>query len=249
MKKNIFLNIIFIVILIFIGFLILKDNFLNNFLVKNGFKLENFAIQNRKILSQKKIFEIAIQNIVDIENISIFDINLNKVYQNLINSNLFDFVIVKRIFPNTIQIYIEEKEPFAFLHKENDNSIYLIDKNGTEIDKFLNINNLRVKNLVHLFGINANIYIKKFIEKLEDFKKVNHIIYLQIQDKIIGLIYIENRRWDLIFENGLIVKMPEEITNQTLELLENFLIKNENNLIKSLDLRDKKKIYIQYNEN
>lgn len=254
MKKYLFKLIIISLLSIIVFFSYFNLKIIDNILIQAGFKFENFIILNRQIFSQKKIFEVATKGI-DLENTekaSLFFIDIQKIFNNLIESNLFELVVVKKVFPSTIQIYIEEKKPFALFHQEND--IFLIDDQGSIISKDLDIlnNNMSIKNeqlsYIHLFGVNANLYARSFFYQLNNYIKQNNINYSLIQQKLIGLSLIENRRWDLIFNDGLIVKMPTSINDKMFILLEKFLLQYSTTKIQFLDLRDEKKIYIKYRD-
>ena len=77
-------------------------------------------------------------------------------------------------------------------------------------------------------------------------------IYNNITNKIFKIVRINNRRWNLILKNNIVVKLPEEDENMLLvwKTLDDLLsLKNfEENLL-YIDLRVQNKVYLQYTDN
>ncbi|MDC0228121.1 FtsQ-type POTRA domain-containing protein, partial [Alphaproteobacteria bacterium] len=165
---------------------------LNNFLINKGFILEKVEIFGIKNLPRDNILKI-----VHAQNTSnIFNINLLKLHNELSLNTWVNSLHIERVLPNTIKIDIKEKQPIAILQNEKGNS--LITKQGKIISNS-NIN--KFKNDLPIIcgdGSNKNAYsILKIMEKNKDFSK--HIWSLN---------YINKRRWNLHFNQGLIILLP-----------------------------------------
>jgi len=95
--------------------------------------LDYFKIQHINISGHKKY---GLEKIVSLSKIqggtSIFSADLRKISQNLESNSWIYKSVVKRKFPNTIEIAIEEYDPIAIVKLDN---YYLIDNNGTLFKK------------------------------------------------------------------------------------------------------------------
>ena len=236
-KKNyIHHNIIFLAIFITLLFTIFLNQIdhtkeiktFNNFLIKNGFIVEHIKIMGIKNISKKTVFEI-----VNSENQSnIFNVNLSNIYNKLSVNDWVEDLHVERVLPNTIKIYIKEKQPLGIWQYEMGNK--LITKFG-EIILSANVNKFK-NNLPIIHGNNANknaYSILKILETNKDFAK-----------NIWSLTYINNRRWNLHFNQGIIVLLPSKgvlkAWNKIINLHINYDVLNLG--LTELDLRNTDKI-------
>jgi len=91
--------------------------------------LDYFKIQHINIYGHKKY---TLEKIVSLSKIqggtSIFSADLRKISQNLESNSWISRSVVKRKFPNTIEIAIKEYDPIAIVKLDD---YYLMDKNGT----------------------------------------------------------------------------------------------------------------------
>ena len=224
---------IFIISLLFTTFLNNIDfekysKLLNNFLIKNG-----FTINNIQILGIKNIPKETIIKIVNNENKSnIFNVNLLNIYNNLRNNDWVKELYIERVLPNTIKISIIEKEAIGIWQYEMSNK--LITKNG-EIISTANINKFKI-DLPIIHGNDANKNANSILKILETNKVLTKNIW--------SLDYINNRRWNLHFKQGIIVLLPSEgvlrAWNEIIKLQKNYDVLNLG--LTELDLRNPNKI-------
>ena len=201
---------------------------LNNFLIKNG-----FTINNIQILGIKNIPKETIIKIVNNENKSnILNVNLLNIYNNLRNNDWVEELYIERVLPNTIKISIIEKEAIGIWQYEMSNK--LITKNG-EIISTANINKFKI-DLPIIHGNNANKNANSILKILETNKVLTKNIW--------SLDYINNRRWNLHFKQGIIVLLPSEgvlrAWNEIIKLQKNYDVLNLG--LTELDLRNPNKI-------
>ena len=201
---------------------------LNNFLIKNG-----FTINNIQILGIKNIPKETIIKIVNNENKSnILNVNLLNIYNNLRKNDWVEELYIERVLPNTIKISIIEKEAIGIWQYEMSNK--LITKNG-EIISTANINKFKI-DLPIIHGNDANKNAN-FILKILETNKV-------LTKNIWSLDYINNRRWNLHFKQGIIVLLPSEgvlrAWNEIIKLQKNYDVLNLG--LTELDLRNPNKI-------
>ena len=184
------------------------NNSINNFKFR---KIENYKIfgldqkSNKIILNKFK--ELSSENIFFIDK---------KEIEKLFNSNsLVERYVVFKKYPSTINIKIEKTN---FLAKINDNGkIFLIGSNSklTPIDSGYN-------ELPYIFGKPSIDEFLKFKKKI-DKSKFSY-------DQINNLFYFQSKRWDLKLHDNILLKLPENLTLETLnsvyEFLENYNGKN-----------------------
>ncbi len=188
-------------------------------------KVKNINIFGLDEDDQKKI----LNNFNELDLKSIFLIN-KKNFQHIIETNSLveEYNVIKK-YPYSIDINIKRTN---FIARININGkFFLIGNNG----KLSNNKNLK-KQLPYIFG---NPEIKEVLE-LKKIIDQSNIKYSQIE----SLYYFKSNRWDLKFNNKIIVKLPENIKKETLDKISVFLenIKLDNK--KVVDVRVKNQIII-----
>jgi len=224
---------------------IIYSRFLSNLQLNNF----NFSVININGINRVKKQEI-IDIIKNFDDGKSFMINKNlsdsqaiPLAQNLIDeikSKILwiDKITIKRIMPDTINIEVIEYKPFA-IWLDNDKK-FIIDKDGNPVP-FLDEyeSNEEFKNMIILSGKNANKNVKSLFNILS--------IDAELSKEIYSANWVGNRRWDVRFFDGLLVKLPEDNIAEAWEnLLKLYELSDIDKSIKSIDLRVSGKIYIQY---
>ena len=202
-SKNIFYKSILIVLLVFLisPYLFSKsDNFINwskfdffdKLFIKNGFIIKNFEISGIKNLSKKDIIKI----VRPFNNTNIFNIDIQKIHKEISKNTWVNETSIQLIYPDTIKIFLKEKEPIAIWQNKYGNN--LITKNGeiileNKLDVFKN-------NLPIIIGNNAHKNISSIL------KIIN--IYENFAKNIWSLTFVNERRWDIHFNQGLTIRLP-----------------------------------------
>ena len=205
-----------------------KFEFLNKLLMNNGFIIKNIEIKGANRLNKKYILKI----INAYKHVNIFSLNLEKIHQDIKKITWIKEGSVKIVYPDTIKIFLTEKEPIAILQNKDKNN--LITKDG-EIIFEKNINNLKYS-LPIIIGKNANQKIYSILEIL----KINK----DVADNIWSLTFVNERRWDIHFNQGLTIRLPSKNVQQAwvkfVSLHENFNILNLG--LTEIDLRNPNQI-------
>ena len=200
----------------------------NQFLIKNGFKIENVLITGTLNLSDNYI-----RDIIEIHNDeNIFNIDLSSIYNKIKQNSWVKEVSIERVLPNIIKIKIIENEPIAIWQNKEDNK--LITANGDIIFDG-NVNDFKndfpiikgKKSVENIFSI------LKILKTNQNFSK-----------NIWSLTFINERRWDLHFNQGLVVRLPSKNINKAWQKLIK-LHKDYNVLnlrLTEIDLRNPKQI-------
>lgn len=161
--------------------------------------------------------------------------NIDKLIKIIKGNNKWvDSIHIFRTLPNKINIKITEYRPFA-AWKDSD-KLYVVDTNG---------NKIRVKNLEEfdelliISGKDAYLYVKSLFNLM--------VINPDISSMIYSATWVGNRRWDLRFDNGVLVKLPStKISQSWNELVKLYKTEGAFFNLKVIDLRVKDKIYLEY---
>ena len=213
-------------ILIYLFILILFSTISN--ISINNFKFGEIQKINISGL-EKKNNKILLNKVNDLNLGNIFFVNKNEI-EELINSNslIERFVIFKK-YPSTININIERT---IFLAKINENGKnFLVGSNGklTFIDSGYN-------ELPYIFGkakIRDFFKLKKTIDK-------SKFSYSQIQN----MYFYPSKRWDLKLKDNILLKLPNNLTQEILDHLYEFLEYYTGEDLTIVDARLKNKIIL-----
>ena len=232
------LSFLLLFILFFCGFYFLdslsKDYIINKlkpsnqFLINNGFKIENVLITGTRNLSNNYI-----KDIIEIyKDGSIFNIDLSSIYNKIKQNSWVKEVSIERVLPNIIKIKILENQPIAIWQNKKDNK--LIAANGDIIFDG-NVNDFK-----NDFPIIKGNKSKENISSILEILETNQNFY----ENIWSLTFINERRWDLHFNQGLVVRLPSKDIKKAWEKIIK-LQKNYNVLnlrLTEIDLRNPKQI-------
>ena len=188
--------------------------------LKDKFSLKEITISG---ISQyeKKMIESELNNF---RNTNIFKLNKNKILESINKFNFLENIYINKIIPSTINIDLSRT---SILGKTLiDGEIFFIGKNG----KLINSHQIFENNKIPMvFG--------KF--KMQEFLKIYNILnshHLEVA-QIEKYYYFKNRRWDLLFSNGIKLKLPSKKIEDSVKIYKQ-LLDNDNLInIKTIDLR------------
>lgn len=161
---------------------------------------------------------------------SIFTLSTTKLSNNLRKIGWIKQFNIQKILPNIIKITINERQPVALY--AHDGKYTIIDKEGYFLED--------VKHnpqLILISGKNAN---SAFINIYDELNK-----YPKLKLNIKNFDYISNRRWNIILNNNLIIKLPDTNIPNVFPIL-NKLLKNSKvkNQVTCIDLRIPNNVYL-----
>ncbi len=145
-------------------------------------------------------------------------------------------IVITRSMPRTINIVIDEYEPFAIW--EDGGKKYVTDKEGNvvlvnDIEEF--------KHLVILSGKGANTHAKSLFNIFAIDPALSRRVY--------SATWLGGRRWDIRFDNGLLIKLPEDnISDAWDSLIKIYNMPGSIVGLDIIDLRIEGKIYLQYRD-
>jgi cell division protein FtsQ len=135
---------------------------------------------------------------------------------------------VRRRYPDDISVSVVEKMPFALWQAPN--GVYVIERSGGVItnkgmDEF--------SKLPHFVGLGAPVAGSELIDALTPHRAV--------AARVRAMERVGERRWNLILDDGVVVKLPEKDWQQELGVLEHLIVDNGilERDISEIDLRSK----------
>ena len=208
-------------ILIYLLFLFILSSIFNQELKKffiNNFLVNKLDYNNLKLNIQ--LNEIIGQNILTL--------NKNEIISFIDNYPILHSFQINKIYPNSLKIDFIETDIIAKFYK--DGELFYLGEN----EKFFLINdkNIDVPIIKGFFEINnANNFLKLLKKSDLDLKS------------IASLISYPSERWDIVFKNNIIIKLP---INSDLKLIETakLVLLNPEIEKKVIDLRIKNKMIL-----
>ena len=226
--KYLLILLVVIISIIFINFFkngIIKEELTSNFI--NLFYINNIEIIGRDRSSKKILSEV----LRPYENKSLVSINLKNIQSEIEKIAWIKDVIVRKVYPETLSISIEEYSPSAVWKRGSEH--YILDEYGFRIEK---IKSNEFQNYFQIKGMGADKKLKNLLDKLHNFP--------DILNQIDHANFVSRRRWDLHYKNGARILLPENNITESLSLLDSYIKKNK--LIekghKKIDLRVEGKI-------
>ncbi len=147
-------------------------------------------------------------------------------------------VIISRNLPNDLVVKIEEHKPFAIWQDQQKK--YVINKDGQKIIEIGDIEEF--PDLLILSGKQANINTQSLFNML--------VTDIDVGNNIYSATWVGLRRWDIRFNNNVLVKFPESNLDRAWKrLVEIYNMPGSMIDLKIIDLRVENKIYLEYNDN
>lgn len=113
---------------------------------------------------------------------------------------------VRKIYPDTLQIQIEERKPFAIW--QHGSELSLVEESGRVIAPY---RGGRHAMLPLVIGLGAPQAAPAFIARIKG--------HPELASRVKGYIRVAERRWDIRLENGVTVKFPESGEDRAIDQL------------------------------
>ena len=179
-------------------------------------------------LSERKNLEI-LNNLNNFLYKSIFVINKDEIKKILKKQNIIQEFNITKIYPSTLNIKIK---PTKFIARVSNNGQYLVGANGKLIK-----NNNNNELLPYIFGEFNSLDFLSFKQNIE--KSIFSF------SSIKTLYFFPSRRWDILTDNDILIKLPKEHMVVSLNLSKNLIDNNNFKDNKFIDLRVKNHLVIK----
>jgi len=218
-------KIYFYLVLLLILLSIHNLNLVNN--INNFFKIKKIIL----ISNIEEALNQEISNSLDkYYSRNIFSLDSGDIKTMLDKFNIISEYKIKKEYPSVIKINLIETKILAY-YLENNQKIY-VGENGKKIRKKQIVSN-------DLPIIEGEVDIKKFLK----LKKALINNGFKLNDFII-FYFNKSNRWDLVYNNQIIVKLPIDEINYSISLFKDIIESSNIDEIKIIDLRIKNRIVL-----
>jgi cell division protein FtsQ len=157
---------------------------------------------------------------------SIFDVDPRRARENLRKLNWIADARISRQFPDVVLVHVVERTPFALW--QNQQGLYAVDRDGNAIAP---VDPARFRKLPFFVG-DAPAGASELVGAIRAHRAV--------AARTRAMQRVEGRRWNLIFDDGVVVKLPEDDWQREIAALEQLIVEKGvlERDISEIDLRD-----------
>ncbi len=143
---------------------------------------------------------------------SIFGVDPQTARQNLLTLDWVEDATISIRYPDSVSVYIIEKTPFALW--QSNHGLYAVDRDGKPIAI---VEAARFKHLPLFFG-EAPTDASDLVEAIGTHRAV--------AARVKAMQRVSGRRWNLVLDDGVLVKLPEDNWARELGTLERLIVDN-----------------------
>ncbi|TIN60884.1 MAG: cell division protein FtsQ/DivIB, partial [Mesorhizobium sp.] len=163
-----------------------------------------FAVDQIKVVGNRQTSEIDILDRLGLDGwTSLIGFDAEAARERIATLPWVEVAAVRKIYPHTLEVRVEEREPFALWQQGN--SLSVIERSGEVIAPF---SGGKQALLPLIIGTGAPAKAPDFLERIKR--------YPELAARVKGYIRVGERRWDLKLENGITVKLPEDGEDQAI---------------------------------
>ncbi|MGE0284224.1 MAG: cell division protein FtsQ/DivIB [Rhizobiaceae bacterium] len=176
--------------------------------VQNITARTGFAVDQIKVVGNRETSEIDVLERLELDGwTSLIGMNADAARDRIAALPWVGAVSVRKTYPNAIEVKLDERQPFAIWQRNAE--LTVIEPSGKIIAPY---RPGRLAGLPVVVGEGAETAAAAFVAKVEQFPDVakRATVYLRVAE----------RRWDIEFDSGVVVKLPEFGAEQALADLE-----------------------------
>lgn len=167
-----------------------------------GFDVHSVTISGQHYMRERDILDI----LGLAPGVSLVTFDVGKAHEALLREPLIESASVRKVYPGKLQIELAERVPFAVWQRGQ--VVSVIDRNGLVLGDF---DRQIHGSLPFLVGHGAQRKGAEFMATLGAFPA--------IESRVRASMLRSERRWDILLDNGITVKLPEEGTREALARL------------------------------
>jgi cell division protein FtsQ len=198
-----------------------------------GFRITSVAINGRKQLSQDEVLAIGGVN----GRSSLLFLDAAAVREKLKADAWISDATVLKLYPGQLRIDITERAPFALW--QHDGRLFVVSEDGAVLQNYVPDRLLKLPLVV---GKGAATRARDFLALLARYPQVRAVTK--------AAIFVGERRWNLLLNGGLDVRLPENDVSNALASLSN-LDRDEHLFSKdivAIDLRLPDRLFVQLSD-
>ncbi|TPI59503.1 MULTISPECIES: cell division protein FtsQ/DivIB [unclassified Mesorhizobium] len=163
-----------------------------------------FAVDQIKVVGNRQTSEIDVLDRLGLDGwTSLIGFDAEAARERIATLPWVEGAAVRKIYPHTLEVRIEERQPFALWQQGT--SVSVIERSGEMIAPF---SGGKQALLPLIIGTGAPAMAPAFLAKIER--------YPALAARVKGYIRVGERRWDLRLENGITIKLPEDGEDQAI---------------------------------
>jgi len=179
-----------------------------------GFQTAKIQLEGATRLSRSDVLRIA--GIT--ESSTLFLIDAEGTRAKILRNPWVAEAAVRKLYPDRLEIVIDEKKPFAVW--QNRGIFSIIARDGTVIDQ-LSSAQVRDSGFPFVVGVGASTRAGAFLELLGRFPVIRF--------EVAAAVFVAERRWNLRLKSGIDVRLPEE--NPDVALMRLVALDKEKNIL------------------
>ena len=166
-----------------------------------------FAIEDVKVSGNDQTSEIDILQQLGLDGAtSLVALDIGEARKLISEMPWVEDVAVRKIYPGTIEVNLTERKAFGIWQHGTDLS--LIEASGSVIAPLLDN---KFSSLPLFVGRDAETAAAKFYERFSDWP--------EIRARVKAYVRVAGRRWDLMLDNGITIKLPEHDLDRAMQVL------------------------------
>jgi cell division protein FtsQ len=166
-----------------------------------GFRIASIALAGERHLSREEVLSSA--GIT--QRTSLLFLDAAEVRARLKSNPWIAEATVLKLYPGRLHIAVTERQAFALWQK--DGKVSLISADGTVLEPYQS----SFTSLPLVVGAGAQLRAKNFLARLAE--------YPTLRGQLRAAVLVAERRWNLFLSNGIEVRLPEDNSEQALDLL------------------------------
>jgi|GEM_PF-5924749 cell division septal protein FtsQ len=193
-------------------------------------KVREISVSGYNHLSRGEVIKLSTINYGD----SLLELDLASIKEKLEKNGWIKKALIKRKLTGEVSIEIQERVPQVAwdVHER----LYLLDYHGDIIEKISDASS--VSGMIKVKGESGNLDFSNVLDVLSN---------IGLENPPILLTKIANRRWNIILDSGLEIKLPSENIETSLKDLPLLIKLHQSNPLSYVDLRAAPaRIYIKY---
>ncbi|MCF6275383.1 MAG: FtsQ-type POTRA domain-containing protein [Robiginitomaculum sp.] len=169
------------------------DRFTKQKLVNMG-----FVVKYVDVVGEGRVREDRVREMLGVRpGDYLFDMDIENAQKRIQSLSWVETAVVRRLWPNRIVVHINERRPYALW--QSNQKIRVIDGSGTVI---MAADIREFSDLPFVVGEGAADQAQMVLDMLK--------AHPDILEKTEALVYVGERRWDIVFKDGMRILLPEQ---------------------------------------
>ncbi|NNC36797.1 MAG: FtsQ-type POTRA domain-containing protein [Hyphomonadaceae bacterium] len=166
-----------------------------------------FVVEHVDVVGEGRISEAEVRARLGVQpGDYLFDMDIETAQERVQSLSWVDTAVIRRLWPNRVVVHINERRPFALW--QSNEVIHLVDNNGVVIT------DAQLPNFSHLPLVIGGGAAENAPDLLQEIGK-----YENIAKDIKAIVYVGERRWDIVLEDGTRILLPEDRPHEALARL------------------------------